>query len=131
MMEWAPGEGMRTVAGQLAEIGTVEVALVPFLRDGRHMTWEEADAAVGDLNDCDSLKQALIDIRQTTLDYLDTLSEEDLHEEVECGKAWFGTFWPTTLPRAEVFLNVCEHEFYHVGQLTTYLWTRGDNPYKW
>jgi len=47
------------------------------------------------------------------------------------GKAWFGAFWQPELPHAEIFLNLAEHELYHVGQLTIYRWSRGDNPYSW
>jgi uncharacterized damage-inducible protein DinB len=36
-----------------------------------------------------------------------------------------------TLPRAELVLNIADHEYYHVGQLTSYPWFRGDNPYHW
>jgi len=131
LMEWAPADGMRTVAGQLAEIASVEVPLVPLLKHGRHLSESEVDAAMGDPHSFENLKRVLIDIRHQTHDYLDSLSEAELSHEVSCGRAWFGTLWMATLPRAEVFLNVTEHELYHVGQLTSYLWYRGDNPYNW
>ena len=130
-MEWAPAEGMRTVAGQLVEIIAVEVPLVPRLKEGRQPTDPEVDAIIGDQHSLENLRRALIDVRQSTLEYLDSLTDDELSEEVRSGEAWFGTLWLPTMPRAEHFLNIAEHEFYHVGQLISYLWCHGDDPYKW
>jgi len=131
MMGWAPAEGMRTIGGQLGELLWVEIPLVPWLKDGKRLSEEEVNERIGSEQDFEGLRKKLVETRAATLEYLDSLSEEELAEEVPCGDAWFGTFWPASLPRAELFLNVSEHEFYHVGQLTSYLWSRGDDPYKW
>jgi len=130
-MDWAPAEGMRTVAGQLVEIIEVEVPLVPRLKEGRQPDDAEITSIVGDQHSFENLKRALTDVRRGTLDFLDSLTDEQLSEEVPSGQAWFGTMWLPAMPRAEHFLNIAEHEFYHVGQLISYLWSRGDDPYKW
>ena len=36
-----------------------------------------------------------------------------------------------TPPISEVLRSIATHESYHTGQLITYLWMRGDNPYEW
>jgi uncharacterized damage-inducible protein DinB len=131
LMEWAPAEGMRTVAGQLAEIISVEVPLVPRLKEGRELSDAEWDAVMGDQHSLESLLKTLVSVRKNTLDYLDFLSDEELAEEIPSGEAWFGTLWLPLMPRAEHFLNIAEHEFYHTGQLISYLWSSGDDPYKW
>src|SRR5580700_1722059 len=131
MLEWAPAEGMRTVSGQLAEILCVELPLVPRLKEGKELTDAEADAIIGDCSSLENLRRKLIEVRQTTLDYLDSLSDSELSEEVSFCGPWFGSLWTQTLPRAELFLNIADHESYHVGQLISYLWFRGDNPYEW
>ena len=131
LMNWAPAEGMRTVAGQLEEIISVELPLVPHLKEGRQLSDAEYIAIVGDQTNLENLRRVLIDVRRRTLEYLDALSDEELAEEVPSGEQWFGTMWLPTMPRAEHFLNIAEHEFYHVGQLISYLWARGDDPYKW
>jgi uncharacterized damage-inducible protein DinB len=131
LMEWAPAEGMRTVAGQLVEIIAVETPLVPRLKEGRQLSDPEVDAIIGDQHSLENLRRALIDVRQGTLAYLDSLSDDELCEEIPSGEAWFGTLWLPTMPRAEHFLNIAEHEFYHTGQLISYLWCHGDDPYKW
>ena len=131
LMDWAPAEGMRTVSGQLAEIVAVELSLVPYLKEGRPLSDAEAEQIVSDWHSLENLKRSLIDVRGRTLDYLDSLTDEELAEEVPSGDAWFGTLWLPEMPRAEHFLNIAEHEFYHVGQLISYLWSHGDDPYKW
>ena len=73
----------------------------------------------------------LNDVRQGTLAFLDSLTDDELSEEIASGDQYYGTLWLPTMPRAEFFLNVAEHEFYHVGQLISYLWASGNDPYQW
>ena len=80
-MDWAPAEGMRTVAGQLVEIISVEAPLVPRLKEGRQLSDPEVDAIIGDQHNLENLRRALIDVRRDTLDYLDSLTDEQLSEE--------------------------------------------------
>ena len=131
LIEWAPAEGMRTIGGQLVEIISVELHLVPRLREGRQLSNPEVDATIGDQHSLENLVRTLSDTRRSTLVYLDSLSDDELADQIPSGEAWFGTLWLPTMPRAEHFLNIAEHEFYHVGQLISYLWSRGDDPYKW
>lgn len=130
MLPWAPAPGMRTIAGQLVEIVAVEATLVPALRDGTLPADEELAAIANEEMPLDALLQALIDVRSRTLAYLDHLSENDLAAELVVPQ-WYGAYWKTPLPCGEHFRNVAEHEFYHAGQLITYLWARGDDPYAW
>ena len=125
-LEWSPSPGMRTIAGQLVEIIEVEVPLVPYLKTGYYLTEAEVAAIVGDAHDLNHLLRVLTEVRQNTLDYLNSLTQEELSESVPSGDAWFGTLWLPAMPRAEHFLNMAEHEYYHVGQLITYLWCRGE-----
>src|SRR5580658_479813 len=75
LMEWAPAEGMRTVAGQLVEIMACEIPLVPRLKDGTDVSDDETNRMIGDSTSLDNLRRALIDTRQVTLGYLDSLSD--------------------------------------------------------
>jgi uncharacterized damage-inducible protein DinB len=131
MLGWAPAPGMRTIAGQLVEVAATELQLITQLRDGRWISDPEAAQIIGDCSDLDTLRQALGAFREQTLAFLHSLTPEQLEEEVEFDAGWFGSLGLPTIPRAEVFINVADHEWYHWGQLTTYLWTRGDDPYKW
>ena len=130
MLAWAPGEGMRTISGQLVEIISVEASLVPVLRDGVEPSEDEIAAIIGDPTGLDGLKRALVEVRGGTLAHLETLGEAELAEEVILPQ-WYGAYWPKPCPRGEHFRNVAEHEFYHAGQLISYLWARGDDPYGW
>lgn len=129
MLGWAPQKGMRTVAGQLVEIVATEMQLVTLLSEDRWIDDPEALAILGGSDDLEKLKTATQEVRERTLGYLNSLSEEELAEEVEFGGGWMGSLGLTAVPRAEVFVNIADHEWYHVGQLTSYLWARGIDPY--
>ena len=131
MLDWAPAAGMRTVAGQIIEIVGTEYQLIVLLKQGRLLSDPEAAERIGDPASLANLRRAMLDIRRESLEYLDSLSESDLEHEVAFNGGWFGSLTLSTIPRAEVFVNVSDHEWYHVGQLTSYLWFRGDDPYKW
>lgn len=129
MLPWAPTPGMRTISGQFVEIISTEMQLVALLRDDKDISDEEARTIIGDCDDLQNLKDSLVRVRKDTLDYLDSLTESELSQEVEFGGGWFGSMGLPTIPRAEIFVSIADHEWYHVGQLTSYLWSRGINPY--
>lgn len=131
LMIWAPAAGMRTISGQLVEIAATEMQLIARLKDGRQISDEEAQEIIGDCASLGNLRRTLIDVRQQTLDYLDLLTQPDLAEEIAFDGGWFASLMLPTVPRAEIFLNIADHEWYHVGQLTSYLWAHGDDPYEW
>lgn len=128
-LAWAPAEGMRTLGGQLFEIVSAEIQLLTLLREDRWVEDEAVADRIGDLDDLNAFRKVLVDVRGETLAYLDRLTPEELTEEVEYGGGWLGSLGLPTVPRAEVFLNVAEHEWYHVAQITSYLWARGVDPY--
>jgi uncharacterized damage-inducible protein DinB len=131
ILPWAPAQGMRTVSGQLVEIIATEIQLIACLKDQPWISDDEAAEMIGDCDNVDTLRKALVDLRRQTLEYLDSFTEAQLAEEVSFGAGWLGSLDLPTIPRAEVFLNIADHEWYHTGQLTSYLWSRGDNPYEW
>ncbi len=105
--------------------------LIALLKDGQHISDADAQEIIGDCESLGNLRHTLMEVRQQTLDYLASLSEIDLAEEVSFDGGWFASLMLPTVPRTEVFVNIADHEWYHVGQLTSYLWMRGDNPYDW
>lgn len=131
MLDWSPAAEMRTISGQLVEIIGTEIQLIARLREGKQLSDDEAREIIGDCRDLSNLQRALADVRQQTIEYLDSLSEDELHEEVEFDAGWFASLMLPTVPRTEIFLNIADHEWYHVGQLTSYLWARGVDPYSW
>ena len=130
MLTWVPTEGMRTISGQLIEIISVEAQLVPVLKDGKELTDDELASIIEDPNSLDTLRRVLAEVRERTFEFLGSLSDDQLKAEVSVPQ-WYGAYWPKPCPCGEHFRNIAEHEFYHAGQLISYLWARGDDPYNW
>jgi hypothetical protein len=131
MLAWAPGEGMRTVAGQIVEIAGSEIQALAKLKDEPEITWEEAQALVGDASSLSYLRAKLLAVRAETLAHLETLSGSKLQEPTSQFLAWHEGLHLDAIPVGEVFTGIAMHENYHVGQLISYVWAKGDNPYKW
>jgi DinB superfamily len=131
LIRWAPGEGVRPLFDQLLEIGMNEVMSVAILRDGVSLSHADAEATLVHDRSVASFAKMLSDVRQSTLDYIDTLSEEELAEFVDASNPWFASFGLAQVPRYDALLSISFHEHYHVGQLITSLWVSGDDPYRW
>ncbi|HWA82745.1 MAG TPA: DinB family protein [Fimbriimonadaceae bacterium] len=131
LLPWAPTEGMRTVAGQLIEIAGTERQIVAWMRDGKRLTFQEAEAFDGDTTTLAGMKAILAAVRTQTLDYLASLSEEELETPAPFPPGWWDALCQPMMQRSEVFRSIAQHEWYHTGQLVSYLWSRGDNPYRW
>ncbi len=130
MTTWAPAEGMRTIGGQIFEIAASELQVVLVLKEGRFISDEDVSERVGGKEDLPRLLDFLDKVRQETLTYLQGLSDEDLDVEITL-PGWHEAIGLPSVPRSEVFRGIAQHEGYHTGQLVSYLWARGDNPYKW
>lgn len=130
-LDWAPTPGMRTVRGQLIEIAATERQLLTWITDQRHLTYQEAEDFGEHSQTLDGLKQVLAGVRQQTSSVIDSLTAEELEAPFPFPERWFESLRQPHAPRAEAFRSVAQHEWYHTGQLVSYLWSRGDNPYKW
>lgn len=126
-LRWHPAEGMRTVAGQLLEIANKEKEALAWLRTGE---WPEGPDAFDPMTaTLEQIRNRISELRAETYAYLDSLSEADLNELVPCPERWWEALRLTACPRSEVIRNIAAHEWYHTGQLVTYFWLRGENPY--
>ncbi|MBI5708611.1 MAG: DinB family protein [Armatimonadetes bacterium] len=130
-LDWAPTPGMRTVRGQLIEIGATERQLMTWITDQKKLSYEEAGDFGSRSQTIEGLKQALADTRMQTLEYIDSLTAEELEQPFPFPERWFESLRQPFTPRAEALRSLAQHEWYHTGQLVSYLWSRGDNPYKW
>lgn len=124
--DWAPQAGMKSFREQLREVGTMEKIVVEFIKSGKETEWGEAVQWTG--HDLDSTLSELKSIRAATLALLWSTPEDKLQEPVHAlwGKVPSG-------PHAEregLFRWIARHEYYHIGQIVTYLWILGDNPYR-
>ncbi|HWD39636.1 MAG TPA: DinB family protein [Fimbriimonas sp.] len=131
MLKWAPGEGVRPIDDQLLEIAMNEVMAIALLRDGKHLSHAEAEATLVHSSTVETFKKMLADVRQSTRDYIESLSEERLAEAVVADNPWYASFGLREVPRYDALTSIALHEHYHVGQLITSLWVKGDDPYAW
>ena len=131
MLPWAPAAGMRTIKGQLEEIAGTEVQTVTWMREGVQIPYEQAMAFGESTESLEGLKGVLRTVRAGTLAFLDSLSEKELAAPAPFPERWFESLRLPSVPPSEAFRSIAQHEWYHVGQLVSYLWARGDDPYKW
>jgi uncharacterized damage-inducible protein DinB len=131
MLQWAPAPGMRSIFGQIEEIVGTEVQVLTLITTGSKLTWQESQEFDGDKGSILELRGWLKKTRSETLAHLDSLTEEDLNQPTSLFKKWFEGLRLEEVPLAEIFRGIAQHEAYHTGQLVSYLWARGDDPYKW
>lgn len=129
-LSWSPAEGARTIAGQLLEIANKEKETLVWIQTG---AWPDGgpDAFEPETATLKGIQSTLAALRAATYAYIDSLSEADLDELVQSPQKWWEALRLTACPRADVLRNIAVHEWYHTGQLVTYLWIRGDNPDAW
>ena len=126
-VEGAPAPGMRTVGGQLVEIIDTEMQFLLKLKTGQGFSMEEGRARIGDVSSLSVLLASLVSTRAETVEYIESLFAEELNEEV----TWYAWSGLPTATRADALASILLHESYHTGQLVSYLWSRGDDPYRW
>ena len=122
---WTPREGMKTVGEQLLEIADKDRESVIWIQTG---VWPDDDPPSFDLETATmaDARRALREIRETTLAYLDSLSEAELELPVQSPDRWLEALGLTECPRSEVLRNIAAHEWYHTGQLVSYRLLLGD-----
>lgn len=131
LLDWAPSEGMRTVRGQLQEIAVTELQLMGWVRDGKKLPYQEVEKNLPAPLDLAGVVELLATVRAKTVDYLDSLSDAELDQPIPMPEGWFEALLLPAVPRHDPFRSLAAHEWYHTGQLVSYLWSRGDDPYKW
>ena len=126
-LDWAPREGMKNYRALLQEIGTMEKLCESWLKTGEILPWDMAIYVTGD-----SLQEAVNDlemIRSLTIAYLKSASEEKLQTPVAVPEDW-QQYWGKEIEPEEAFRWVVMHEYYHLGQIISYRWIQGYDPYK-
>lgn len=131
LLPWAPAEGMRTVQGQFVEMISTERAITTRLQGKESGNPDEEDASLWAAKTVDELVKMLDETRALTLQLLDQTSEEVLNAPVKVSAGFAGYLGLETVTAAALYSFIARHESYHAGQLVSYLWSRGDNPYDW
>ncbi len=131
LLAWAPGPGMRTIHGQLVEILMTEVYLQDRIKNQERRAVKEIEAPFRAAESVEELKVALSEVRTETLRLLDGQSAAQLDGIVDVSTEFARWLELDSVPVSEMFRHIARHESYHAGQLVSYLWARGDDPYEW
>jgi len=129
-LPWAPKPDMKTYAGLLQEIGTMEKLCIRWVTKTEMLSWVDEDKALeAAATDPASILQALEEIRAETLQSLSGTTDEALETQIDVAESWHQYMGPKLEP--EEFIRwVSRHEYYHLGQIISYRWIQGNNPYK-
>lgn len=127
-LDWAPTEGMRTVRGQVVEILGTEISTVDFILGRDSGEPEVVDGALFEVAGVEAYQDELDRVRAETLEALDRVELEGTVDVSEGFREYLGL---EAVTASELFRFLARHESYHAGQLVSYLWARGLNPYDW
>jgi uncharacterized damage-inducible protein DinB len=127
---WEPRPGMRTFNGQIQEIGTMEKICIHNLRTQQPLDWGKAIAWSGE--DLIAHLKDLEGVRKETNQFLDSLADDkELDKPHQLLPDWRQYWWNQESVATEEMLRwIARHEYYHLGQIISYLWLLGNNPYK-
>ncbi len=129
MGDYAPSPGMRTVKGQMVEILVTEADLLARIIGG-----EGTDPSLDDalkLLPVKDLRDMLDKAREETVAVLTQAGDEGLTREVDVSEGFRNYLGLEKVTVGDLFWHLVRHESYHSGQLHSYLWAKGDNPYDW
>lgn len=129
-MDWAPRPDMKSCRALLLEITTMEKECVHWLSKGEMLDWKEIENSLTwPDNEPRSALSALERVREETLAYLNDRTEAELESSIPVPEEW-RQYLGAAIEPEEIVRWVARHEYYHLGQLITYRWILGDNPYK-
>ena len=129
-LDWAPRPDMKSCRALLMEIATMEKGRMHWLSDREILDWKEIENSLAwPDKEPQSALNALERVRADTLAYLKHRTEAELESAISVPEEWQRHLGATIEPE-EIVRRVARHEYYHLGQLITYRWILGDNPYK-
>lgn len=131
LINWAPAPGMRTVQGQFVEMISTERSILDRLEGIPSGDPEVEDAPLWAAESIPDLIDLLNETRARTLHLLAGYTDENLGKSVPTSEGFAQYLCLDAVPAAELFRFIARHESYHAGQLVSYLWARGDDPYGW
>ncbi len=134
-LKWFPRQDMKSALAILREIIEVEDCLCKFLEGTAAL---ESDIRF-ERDDLDSTISELSRVRTNSIKLLQNYTDEELlKSRSNPGDSDFKRSLPApwTILASEKFIALqvwnamVRHEYYHVGQLISYRWILGHNPYK-
>jgi uncharacterized damage-inducible protein DinB len=128
-LDWAPRADlkMKTFKQILQEIGTMEKLTCHMAQHQEVLDWGVVWDSL-EKSDTEALLAALSDIRAETVAYLDSVTEAQFQTPLPLNEEWQGYFHASTVEPEELLRWIVRHEYYHLGQIVIYQWTRGHSP---
>lgn len=129
-LSWSPRDGMPTIADLLLEIANKNKETPIWVQTG---VWPDDDPDAFDIKTAtiEDIWATLTALQSETYAYIDSLSNEELEQPIANPNLWGEALRLPECPLSEVLRGIAQHEYYHTGQLVTYLWLRGDDPDAW
>lgn len=128
---WAPSPGMRTIHGQFVEIIATERSAMDSIMGREPGDPDEEDAPLWAAQTVSGQIELLNETRQQTLAWIHQSSDAVLEDIIEVSEGFQSYLRLAEVPASELIRYIARHESYHAGQLVSYLWARGDDPYSW
>lgn len=126
----APSPGMRTYHGQLVEIVASERRVLARLTGQPTPTFQEMETEYA--GDSMTAMIAELDrVRAQTLAEVDRRATSGIDEVIDVNAGFRAYLGLEQVTAADLFIHIARHESYHVGQIVSYLWAAGDDPYTW
>lgn len=131
LLDWAPAAGMRTVQGQFVELISTERSITDRISGAPRVDPDEADAPLWATKTVSGLIALLDATRADTKAILDSMDAAALERPVEISAGFADYLGLNSVPVGELLRFIARHESYHAGQMVSYLWSRGIDPYSW
>jgi hypothetical protein len=128
-LDFAPRDGMKGYRALLIEIGAMEAESSILIRTGRVPEWSESESYVKGESVAELL-ESLAAIRQDLRAHIDQADEAELARQIPIPEEWWSFIGDSEIEVEELLRWVARHEYYHLGQIITYRWIQGNNPYR-
>ena len=125
-LNFAPAQGMKTYRDLIREIGAMEYESLVLLGTGVAPQWEECEAHI----DGGTKGELLAQLSSVRAKLLAWIEQGDLAALVPLPVEWHPYYDGPEIVAEELIRWVTRHEYYHLGQIITYRWIQGSNPYR-
>jgi uncharacterized damage-inducible protein DinB len=128
-LDYAPAPSMKTYRDLIHEIAWIAAESTIVITESRIPTEQEAMDKINK-SSLSALKEGLHIWHEKLLGHLSTATDESLKKTHRFESGWAKFFGTTDVELEELIRWIARHEYYHLGQIITYGWIQGRNPYR-
>ncbi|MCB0826297.1 MAG: DinB family protein [Armatimonadetes bacterium] len=129
-LDYSPSPGMNTIGDLLCELVATECQFQDEILGNKQKKYSDLEKQ-GKRGTAGEYRELLHATRAETNRIIDSLTTAELEREVPLKGDWWQFTSQPSAPLHEVIRTISTHEWYHTGQLVTYLWASGNDPRKW